>query len=120
MDQIQLLKKTFDTTQEKIFNIVQSSYGFLNNTLEIKAHHQRQLQKFLMTKVKNLQQENEDLKKKTSKTLPPYEIKDNVVSFNQLDEFKFSTPRGVRPVLPLSNSKKPFDHEAFTSFFSKK
>jgi hypothetical protein len=61
------IKKTFDTTQEKIFNIVQSSYGFLNNTLEIKAHHQRQLQKFLMTKVKNLQQENEDLKKKRQK-----------------------------------------------------
>jgi hypothetical protein len=121
LDHIQLLKKVSETTQEKIFNIVQGSFGFLNNTLEIKSHHQRQLQKYLMTKVKGLQQENEDLKKKNMKNnQPPYEIKENLVSFSQLEDFKFSTPRGVRPVAPSSGSKKPFDHEAFSMFMIKK
>ena len=110
-----------ESTQDKISTVMHSSFRFLNDILDMKSHHQRQLQKFLTNKVKIIQNENENLKKKTVRSeQPSYDIKENLVTFSQIDEFKFSTPRGIRPVAPLSNSKKPFDHEGFASFFSKK
>ena len=119
LDSAQLLKKTMDTLQERLVGILQGSFGFLNNVFELKSHHQKQLQKFLLNKVKAMQCENEEMKKRF-KPAPQFDVKESLVNISQLEEFKFTTPRGIRPVASVSNSKRPFDHEAFASFFSKK
>ena len=113
------MRKVMETTQDKIFSVLNQSFSFLIGAIELKTHMQKQLQKFLQNKNSKIQQENEELKKKT-RVVPPFEIKENLDINTQFENLKYSTPRGVRPIVPISsNSKRPFDHEAFSSFFSK-
>jgi hypothetical protein len=114
----QILKKTIENTLENTLHTISASFGFLYNTLELKNHYFKQTQKNLMEKLKKYQDENQDLKKNTVES-PPLQIKDRNC-FEGMDSVKFSTPRGVRLITPLSASKKLFDLEAFDSFFSKK
>lgn len=116
LDNAQLLKRISEYTQERIQSIILSTFAHLQSVFDLKNHQQKQLNTFLQNKVKSAQRENEELKKRAK---PQIEAKENLLSFSQLEDFKFSTPRGLRPVVPLSNSKKPFEHEGFSSFFSK-
>lgn len=128
MDQTELLKKTMESVVSKFVSIVQSSFGNLHNALELKSHHQKQLQKFLMTKMQALKQQNEELKshlqKRDVRPQPsPYDQRRLLDStprnnFPPAEDGKYSTPRGLRPVVPIGNqAKKPFEHEAFASFY---
>ncbi|CAG9322552.1 unnamed protein product [Blepharisma stoltei] len=129
MDQTDMLKRTMESVVSKFISTMQTTFGSLHNALELKAHHQKQLQKFIMTKMQILKQQNDELRsqlmqrKETVQPQPsPYDrrILDSTPRnfCQQPEEAKYSTPRGMRPVIPLQkNHKKPFEHEGFSNFF---
>lgn len=120
VDTTQLYKKITENMTEKMNSYIQSYTMFFSNVLDMKTHQEAQLQRFLNAKIKNYENEIEDLKKKKASSQPPFEIKENF-SINQLDQFKFSTPRGMKPTINGGSiSKKPFYHEGFSNFFGKK
>ncbi|OMJ73172.1 hypothetical protein SteCoe_28210 [Stentor coeruleus] len=122
LDFLHIMKKAQEGLLEKVNNLINNTFGMLYSTLEIKSHQQKQLHKTLSSKNQNLLVENEELKRRIKSSQAPYEIKDTTQNLSGLDEFKYSTPRGgFRNIVPNSSvSKRPFDHEAFTSFFAKK
>ena len=112
-------RKIMEFMSEKIFAQIQSHSGFFISILEIRSHQEKQFQRYLLNKIKVLESEVENLKKRTS-SCGGFENKENF-SVSSLDQLKFNTPRlNKLNTNPASVSKKPFCHEGFSLFFNKK
>lgn len=119
LDPTRQMRKTSEAIVEKLFQVLQGALQTLHTSLEIKLKHQAQLQKHLLDKINRLTAQNKELSTKMSYS--PFQERDTTPRLSFSESFRYSTPQGIRPVRPIqSSAKKPFQHEGFASFFSRR
>jgi uncharacterized protein Yka (UPF0111/DUF47 family) len=112
-------RKLMDTVIDKIVSQFQAYSNYFQEVLDIRVHHEKQFQRHLVNKIKNLEAEVDSLKKRGI-SQSSFEGKENP-GISSFEHIKLNTPKLSKYSTNTgSATKKPFCHDNFHLFFNKK